>query len=92
MDENSDEIITFDEFINFVSNIYGLNYKEKNILSNNIEMNTLFYNRDFNGDKVINLDEFLGILNKNNYKINKEPELTNTTTESELTTLMNYYK
>nr|CAD2185953.1 unnamed protein product [Meloidogyne enterolobii] len=71
MDENIDETITFDEFLNFVSNIYGYNYDQKITLSNNIEMNSIFFGRDFNKDRVLNLDEFLGIIAKNNYKINK---------------------
>ncbi|CAK5048506.1 unnamed protein product [Meloidogyne enterolobii] len=71
MDENSDETITFDEFLNFVSNIYGYNYKQKITLSNNIEMNSIFFSRDFNKDRVLNLDEFLGIIDKDHYKINK---------------------
>nr|CAD2177517.1 unnamed protein product [Meloidogyne enterolobii] len=87
MDENSDETITFDEFLNFVSNIYGYNYNQKITLSNNIEMNSIFFGRDFNKDRVLNLDEFLGIIDKDHYKINKEKEVTTMTTPFDLSEL-----
>ncbi|KAF7635230.1 hypothetical protein Mgra_00005345 [Meloidogyne graminicola] len=66
MDENNNNKINYNEF-------------KMNNLSNNIQMQTIFLNRDFNKDGLIDLNEFLGILN---YKIKESEEITKLTTIS----------